>query len=166
MSGAGGDPFLDDQLPLHPGDAVAALLLSPDGRYLLQRRDRKAGIFFPDHWGCFGGGVDAYDADRKAALRRELREELELDVPTEAMLYFTDYTFDFSFCGLGVIYRTYFEVKLKADQIPGLSLSEGTTFGMFTAREVLAELKLTPYDTLALWMHANRRRLSPAPRTD
>ena len=60
-------PYLEDDLPLTPGDAVAALVLTPEGRYVLQQRDRKRGIFFPDHWGLFGGGVESSDSDLKAA---------------------------------------------------------------------------------------------------
>jgi hypothetical protein len=42
---------------LRPSDAVAALLVHEDGRYIMQLRDQKEGIFYPGHWGCFGGAV-------------------------------------------------------------------------------------------------------------
>jgi 8-oxo-dGTP pyrophosphatase MutT (NUDIX family) len=153
------DPYLDDRLPLRPGDAVAAILVLPDGRYMLQHRDRQTGIFFPDHWGCFGGAVDAGDADRLAALRRELREELGLSLGRDAFVYFSDFTFDLSFCGVGAIYRTFYEIRLGDSQVAGLSLAEGSEFRPFTAREALGGLRLTPYDAFALWLHANRARI-------
>jgi 8-oxo-dGTP pyrophosphatase MutT (NUDIX family) len=160
------DPFLDDSTPLTPGNAVGAILLMPDLRYLLQHRDRQAGIFFPDHWGCFGGAVDASDRDRKAALKRELAEELGLAVDDAGVGYFTDFTFDMAFCGMGQIYRTFYEIRLSADQAEGLHLTEGSELRAFTAREALGGLRLTPYDAFALWMHASRTRLvSPFPRT-
>ncbi len=62
-------PYLEDDLPLKPGDAVAAVILAPDGRYVLQLRDRIKGIFFPDHWGFFGGGVETSDGDLTTALQ-------------------------------------------------------------------------------------------------
>ncbi len=154
------DPFLDDSTPLSPGSAVAAILLTPDARYLLQHRDRRRGIFFPDHWGFFGGAVEANDADRPASLQRELKEELALDVARDTVAYFTDFTFDTSFCGAAPIYRTFYEIQLMADQLVGLRLAEGSEFRAFTAREALGRLRLAPYDAFALWMHANRMRLS------
>ena len=38
-----------------PHDAVAALLVHEDGSYIMQLRDSKPEIFYPGHWGCFGG---------------------------------------------------------------------------------------------------------------
>lgn len=155
------DPFLDDLTPLSPGSAVAAILLTSDARYLLQHRDRRCGIFFPDHWGFFGGAIEADDMDRPASLQRELKEELALDVGQDAITYFSDFTFDTSFCGLAPIHRTFFEIQLVADQIADLRLAEGSEFRIFTAHEALGRLRLAPYDAFALWMHANRVRLSP-----
>jgi len=159
------DPFLDDRLSLEPGDAVAAILVLPDGRYLLQHRDPRPGIFYPDHWGCFGGGVETSDADRRSALQRELQEELALAVASDATTYFTDFTFDLSFCGAGKLFRTYFEIQLTEDRLSGLRLAEGSDVRAFTTREALAGLRLVPYDAFALWMHANRTRLVPPRRT-
>lgn len=156
-----GDLFLDDPTPLSPGNAVAAILLMPDARYLLQHRDRRAGIFFPDHWGCFGGAVDPVDRDRKVALKRELTEELGLVVDDAGVAYFTDFTFDMASCGMGHIYRTFYEIRLSTDQAAGLRLGEGSECRAFTAREALGGLRLTPYDAFALWMHTNRSRLVP-----
>lgn len=155
------DPSLDDHTPLTPGNAVAAILLMPDAQYLLQHRDRRAGIFFPDHWGCFGGAVDPADRDRKSALKRELVEELGLAVDDAGVTYFSDFTFDLAFCGMGHIYRTFYEIRLSTAQATGLRLGEGSECRAFTAREALGSLRLTPYDAFALWMHANRTRLVP-----
>jgi 8-oxo-dGTP pyrophosphatase MutT (NUDIX family) len=159
------DPFLDDRTSLEPGDAVAAILVLPDGRYLLQHRDSRPGIFYPDHWGCFGGGVEGTDTDRRGALRRELREELALAIPSDAVAYFTDFTFDLSFCGAGKLFRTYFEIRLPEDRLSKLRLAEGREVRAFVAREALAGLRLVPYDAFALWLHTNRTRLTPSRRT-
>ena len=53
------DYFIRADGPLKPSDAVAALQVREDGRYVMQLRDAKPNIFYPDHWGCFGGAVDA-----------------------------------------------------------------------------------------------------------
>ena len=155
----------DDDTSLCPGDAAAAILIAPDSRYVLQLRDSKRGIFFPGRWGCFGGTIEPQDANIEQGLVRELREELGLDVSVDALTYFTNYTFDMSFCGVGVIYRKFYEVRLTDEQMRALRLGEGSDFRAFTAREALSTLNLTPYDEFALWMHASRRRLGPAART-
>src|SRR5258708_25360949 len=60
-------------------DSVAALIFRTDGRYLLQHREDRSDISYPNWWSLFGG---ARDPDERAedAMRRELREELELTV--------------------------------------------------------------------------------------
>src|SRR6266481_8073098 len=71
--------FLGSRATLRPAHAVAALLQLSDCRYLMQLRDSNPDIFYPDHWGCFGGAVDPGEAPA-AALVRELGEELALGV--------------------------------------------------------------------------------------
>ena len=162
MSAAASDPYVDDTTPLYPDNAAGAIITGADGRYILQLRDSKPGIFFPGHWGCFGGAVEDDDADPSAGLRRELREELGLDLPEGSLEYFTNYTFDLAFCGGGVIYRTFYEARLDEGQVAGLHLGEGCALRLFSAREVLSGLRLTPYDAFGLWMHINRHRLGRA----
>ena len=43
-------------------DAVAALMLCADGRYVMQLRDERPDIVYPGHWGCFGGAVNRGEA--------------------------------------------------------------------------------------------------------
>ena len=151
--------LLIDDTTLRPGSAVAAILLDSAGHYLLQLRDRKPGIFFPDYWGCFGGAVDPTDANDAETLRRELREELGIELPLTDLIYFTRYTFDMGFCGGGVIYRTFYEVWLSAERIATIDLAEGQRVGAFGPQDVLGPMRLAPYDAFALWMHVNRSRL-------
>ena len=47
------------------------------GKYLIQKRDNKKNIFFPNFWGVFGGNVRNNENTKKAILR-ELKEELNL----------------------------------------------------------------------------------------
>lgn len=150
------DLFIDSSVPLVPGDAVAAILVTGGGRYLLQRRDPRADIFFPEHWGLFGGGVEAGESDEEA-IRRELEEELGI-VP-KAMRYFTRFDFDFGFAGRKPMRRVFYEAELDDRRLGAVRLGEGAGHGLFAAREALGELRLVPYDAFALWLHASRRRL-------
>jgi len=157
------EPYVDlSGAPLTPGDAVAAIILVGEC-YLLQHRDAKEGIFFPDCWGCFGGGVDPGESSDQA-LVRELAEELGFARQTAACNFFTRFDFDFSFApGCPSIYRLYYELRLPVSAYAGFRLGEGQGLGLFTANEILAaQPRLTPYDAFALWMHASRSRFVPA----
>jgi len=138
---------------MRPGDAAAALIVVDGERYLMQRRSETAGIFYPGHWGLFGGAADAGE-DLVSALRRELHEELTLEV--DAASYFTEFTFDFSYLGLGRIVRRFYEVLLTSATVAEFVQHEGDEMGLFTAREILTEPRVVPYDAFAIWLHATR----------
>jgi 8-oxo-dGTP pyrophosphatase MutT (NUDIX family) len=154
------DPCLDDPSPLRPGDGAAALLLTPAGDYVLQHRDAKPGIFFPDHWGHFGGEIEATDASIETGLCRELVEELGLVLDPAQLVPFTTLTFDFCFCGHGILWRAFYKARLAEGQLAQLRIAEGREVRAFQAREALGGLRLVPYDGFVLWMHANRGRLA------
>lgn len=61
-------------------EVVSAMLVTPDDRLLLQLRDDKASLPYPNTWTLFGGAVDAGEAPVNA-VTRELAEELELSLP-------------------------------------------------------------------------------------
>jgi len=151
------DDFLILKSRLTPAHAVAAVIVLEDGRYLMQSRDRKQGIFYPGYWGLFGGAVDQGE-DHLTALKRELREELGFLVRTSA--YFTCFDFDFSFAGYGKLSRVFYEVPMKASNLARLVLCEGAGMKAFTASEILSERRVVPYDAFALWLHANRQPFS------
>ena len=151
--------FLTSSCPLKPGDAVAALILIPDGRYLLQLRDDIPEIFFPGHWALFGGGIEPGETDRQAVVR-EVMEEIGLLIEEERFQFFTNFTFDFSFAGASPnLKRVFFEVTLTEDEVARAVLGEGAAMEAFTGAQALGQLKLTPYDSFALWMHHARSRI-------
>jgi 8-oxo-dGTP pyrophosphatase MutT (NUDIX family) len=152
------DPRLDLSTPLRPGNAVAAVIVV-EGRYLLQLRDAKPGIFFPAHWGCFGGGVDPGETVEQA-LARELEEELGMRIGAGDMHYFSRFEFGLDFAGLKPIWRIFYEIAISEEEMAGLSLGEGSDMQLFSVAAVLThQIPLTPYDAFALWMHINRSRL-------
>lgn len=137
--------------PLHYADAVVAIIVLDDGRYLMQLRDDKPGIFYPDHWGLFGGAVEEGETTEEA-LRRELREELDLEVA--ALSYFTRTDMDFAPLGGKTLFRTFFEVPLKAADLPRLKLGEGRQMRPMDVHDLLLHHRVAPYDAFVLWMHA------------
>lgn len=137
-------------------DAVAAIILTEDGCYLLQHRDDIPEIWFPDHWGCFGGAVDAGE-DPIAALKRELYEEIEFK-PKE-IAYFTRFDFDLAELGMARYYRIYYVMPMTRAEQERLILHEGRAVQAFTDEEILHKLRVTPYDAFALYLHHARNRI-------
>lgn len=142
--------------PLTGSDAVAAIIVLEDGRYLLQQRDDIPRIWFPDHWGCFGGAVDPGE-DSIGALKRELQEELEFE--PKAISYFSRFDFDMAELGLAQYYRIYYVVPMTSAEAERLVLHEGKAVRAFSGEEVRRQLRVTPYDAFALFLHYDRHRI-------
>jgi 8-oxo-dGTP pyrophosphatase MutT (NUDIX family) len=154
--------WLSATSPLRAADAVAALIILEDGRYLLQQRDDIPAIWYPGHWGCFGGAVEPGE-ELTDALRRELLEELELTPRT--MDYFSRFDFDLSPLDQGHLHRTFFTVPILTSEVGNLTLHEGAAMRAFAPNEIFDALRVTPYDSFALWLHhARGRLLSPNAR--
>lgn len=150
------DYFVRADGPLKPSDAVAALLVREDGRYVMQLRDARPNIFYPGHWGCFGGAVDPGETPVEA-LRRELREELEFEL--EAASEFTRFDFDWRNVGHPKTCRIYYEVPVSDRAYREFVLHEGAELQAFEGADMLAHRRLTPYDAFAVFMHMSRARL-------
>jgi 8-oxo-dGTP pyrophosphatase MutT (NUDIX family) len=148
--------FAIDTRPLVLGHAVAAILLDPEGRYLLQRRDDIPGIWFPGHWGFFGGAIESGEAPVAATLR-ELAEEIGIALAPSRLATFLRMDFDLE--GVGRRERHFFTATLAADELPRLVLGEGAEMRWFAGAEALAALPVTSYDATALFLHHARARI-------
>ena len=144
---------------LTPCDAVAAIILVEDG-YLLQLRDPKPHIFYPDHWGLFGGGMETGESELDA-LVRELEEELGLTITQDDASQFTCLTFDFGFAGgPREMVRAFYEVRIDSETLSRLTVREGREMRVIPAAQILdSGIPVAPYDSFALWMHVNRGRI-------
>jgi 8-oxo-dGTP pyrophosphatase MutT (NUDIX family) len=137
-------------------DAVAALIVPSEGRYVMQLRDERPDIIHPGHWGCFGGALHPGELPLRA-LRRELAEELELEI--ERAEPFATFDFDLNAGGGPRFYRMYFEVRITEERTRRFVLHEGADWRIFDARQLLARERVSPHDAFAIWLHLSRRRI-------
>jgi len=150
--------LLTAESKLKAADAVAALIVLDDGRYVMQLRDAIPDIFYPDHWGCFGGAVDQGENPIQA-LRRELQEELDFEVVNANE--FIRFDFDLTNLGQKKVYRIYYEIPVPAKSYARFKLHEGAQLKAFSGAEILSGPRVTPYDSYAIWLHLRRSRFQP-----
>jgi len=153
----GRDALLAGERPLSVADAVAAIICVEADGYLMQLRDGRPDIWYPNHWGLFGGALEPGE-DPIRALGRELREELELDF--EKAEFFARIDFDLGGLGLPRYYRSYYVVPISGAVEARLVLHEGAAKRVFPAPDILREPNVTPYDAFALFLHHARGRLA------
>jgi 8-oxo-dGTP pyrophosphatase MutT (NUDIX family) len=139
---------------LRPQEAAAALIVTPDGRYLMQHRDDKPGIFFPGWWGCFGGALEPGETPEEA-IRRELAEEL--GYRAGHVEHFATLGLDFSFAGHGVLPRHFFAVGIEPGEAGAMRLAEGQGMALIAGSEILSQ-RVIPYDATVIWQHLTRHR--------
>ncbi len=132
---------------------AAALLATPEGRYLMQLRDPKPTILLPDHWALFGGTVDPGESGEEA-LRRELLEELEF--PARQVEAFTEMVIELPFAKPRHDRMSFFVVPIEERDIPGMVQHEGAGMRLFRPAELMAEQRVAPWDLAAVLMHARR----------
>ena len=144
------DFFLSGEGSLRPANAVVAIIVVDETSYLMQLRDQKSNIFYPGHWGLFGGAIEANE-DPTVALKRELEEELRLDI--SECPYFTNFTFDYG--PHGTVFRRFYDVSIPGRALNKLSLHEGSEMRAFLPAELLNLPRIVPYDSFAVWLHAS-----------
>lgn len=130
-----------------------ALLVTPDGRYLMQLRDDFPHLLVPSHWGAFGGRVEDTESPRQAMVR-ELREELAF---TPARLaWFTESAYALPQLEVPPTHVTFFEVPVTEADIAAMVLGEGAAMRLMTAEALLAEPRTVPWDIYGVLLHARR----------
>ncbi|MDB5411032.1 MAG: putative hydrolase [Rhodospirillales bacterium] len=134
-----------------PGRRIAAAVLLCGGRYLLQLRDAKPTILLPDHWACFGGGIEEGE-NPEAALRRELVEELEFRPRRMELL--TEMRLLMPLRPPRHDTLSFFLVPVDAAEIAAMVQHEGAGKRLFTADQLAAERRVSPWDLAVILMHA------------
>lgn len=135
---------------------AAALLVTPDGRYLMQLRDDKPAILLPGHWALFGGTVDPGETP-EAAMRRELEEELELEA--SAVAFFTEMMVGLPFDPPRTDRMSFLVVPIEERAIARLVQHEGQAKALFRPAALAREPRVAPWDLAAVLMHSRRRLL-------
>jgi 8-oxo-dGTP pyrophosphatase MutT (NUDIX family) len=143
---------------------VAGLLVTGDGRYLMQLRDDFPWLRVPDHWSLFGGRVEEGETPRQALLR-ELVEELEFTPRTEAR-WFTETGFVMPQLGVAATRKVFFEVDITEADIAAMVQHEGAGLRLFTVEDLLAQPRVVPWDLHAVILHARRDTIFRAPETE
>lgn len=114
----------------YKGKNVLLALRDEAGRVLLQHRTNDAN-WYPGHWGFFGGGMET-DETPEAAVRREAKEELGIELEELRLFRKCD------FCEHDGIYEAYvFLAKLNrpVEQLRK-QLMEGQGLGLFSQEEL------------------------------
>lgn len=138
-------------------DSVASLIWNPELGYLLQHREDIPHISFPGWWSLFGGSVEAGET-AKAALKREMMEELELNVHNPEIFFQCTYSLRLE---SRFVRKTFFITNVSWDNIKTIVLHEGQGLGWFTPAELQKHVrKIVPYDLSALMLHASRHSQS------
>ena len=153
------DNFLNATAPLTAKDAAAAIILNEEHHVLLQLRDDKEGIFFPHHWGCFGGAIEPGEETGQSLLR-ELNEELGIAFDLASLEKFITISFTFKANSTRAFDRYFFVVKTTTEAMRQVRLGEGHSFEFFSWQRVMGLANVTPYDKFALWLYFNQHRFT------
>lgn len=116
---------------------VAAILVNPEGKILLQQRDDRPDLLYGGYWTTFGGGIEPGETPDEA-VRRELLEEIELDLP---MRFWKVMPFVVKFGVVEVSGENYVYVGQIGRAAEDITLNEGQALGYFGLDD-LSELKI------------------------
>ena len=132
---------------------VIALIVSDDGKYLMQLRDNIPSIRVPGHWACFGGGIEAGESPHDALIR-ELDEELGFT--PETVTWFTDMVYVLPQIAVQPTLRSVFEVRIRGQEmVDRMVLNEGQEMRLFRLDELMQQPKVVPWDLYPVFLHAN-----------
>lgn len=105
---------------------VAGVILHRDCKVLLQHRDDKPDIVYPNTWAIFGGHLDPGE-DPESGARREIEEELGLRLEGPLELVFNESD--------GSRHRYFYAAELTVP-LEALTLMEGQGLGLFSEEEL------------------------------
>ena len=126
--------------------SVGAIIYK-DNNYLIQRRSKKKKIYFPDIHGVFGGGVNNNEKTLHA-IKREILEELELNLSLKNIRYFLQISLNSRHFKTKRS-RSYFSIKITNDQYKLINLREGQSLHLLNVNKI-KKLDFVPWDLAAI----------------
>ena len=137
---------------------AAALLVTDNGRYLMQLRDDKPGLRLANHWALFGGAIEPGETPEET-IRRELREELEFTAP--AIQWFVQSIHLLPRGPARILKLDFFIVPISELDVDRMVQHEGADKRLFAVEVLAAQPRVAPWDLAAVMMHARRTALFP-----
>jgi len=130
---------------------ASAVIIYKNNKVLLQKRDNKKNIFYPNYWGLFGGAKNQNENYKLTAIR-ELNEELNYLICREDIDYFFKMKIEFPIPKkITNVFRYFYihEIKDIKRFKKNSFLNEGSQMKFFRMGD-LKNLDITPYDCFAL----------------
>ena len=104
---------------LKPSNAVC-VIITYKNKILLQKRDSKKNIFSPGHYGLFGGAIKKNET-KINVLKRELKEEIGIEINKKNIKYLTNIILDFKIIGYEKYKRTVYLIRLNNNELKNLN---------------------------------------------
>lgn len=126
-------------------NSVHAIILFKN-YFVLQLRDNKKNIHFPNFWGLFGGKLKNGESAKKGIIR-ELREETNLSIIDKKIFFFLTIrsSSNFFFPTRNIKYFFY-----NLEKLPNkISIFEGQKYKLFRFED-LKKIKVNPFDYSAI----------------
>lgn len=134
-------------------DSVAAILAQGQ-KFLLQHREDRLEISYPGWWSLFGGAREGLETAEQA-LRREIREELALELPNCRLIMTCWYDLAFE---QRLTRKAFFGIELEDAHVKDLVLNEGQGMAWFDIHEILAMgERIVPYDLAVIALYDRLR---------
>ena len=140
---------------LNPSNAVCAIIIN-NNKILLQKRDNIKKIFFPNHYGLFGGAIEKGEK-KKTALKRELHEEIGIKFKLNRFKLFNEMKLDFRPIKYKKFIRSFYLLRLDNTEKNTIKLGEGSEMKWFNPLYAYNNLKITPYDAYVIWLYLYKK---------
>jgi 8-oxo-dGTP diphosphatase len=142
---------------INPAHASAALIFYRN-KLLLQKRDNKKNIFYPNFYGLFGGGKEKNESYAQC-IQREINEELNIKISKKKFKFFCRNMLDFTPLKKNKVYRNYYYVFLGDKDFRKIKLNEGKNMKLFNLYDLLiSNDRIVPYDAFVLWLFAHKQK--------
>jgi len=129
---------------------ASAVIIYHKNKVFLNLRTKNKKIFYPNHWGCFGGAKNKKESYLKAATR-ELYEETNIKINKQELRFF--FHLDFTMPSTHRLIRRHFylyQIKKINHFEKNFKLQEGASSLFFNNKSFLKIKNFVPYDKLAV----------------